>query len=122
MVHDPTLDEALPVDLSPCKSCGACCAGLRVLFHEDHVAPRGLVPRTHVAPSGIARHVVLRGTRGGRCVALEGTVGECVGCSIYERRPPPCRDFAFSGDGGVASEACDAARARHGLEPLLSRR
>lgn len=48
-----------------------------------------------------------------RCAALSGTVGQRVGCGIYEWRPSPCREFA------EGSDACDRARARHGL-PALS--
>lgn len=47
-----------------------------------------------------------------RCVALTGRVGEQVACSIYERRPSPCREFE-AGD-----YACNKARMRHGLPPL----
>jgi Fe-S-cluster containining protein len=54
-----------------------------------------------------------------RCVALDGQVGECVRCTIYEKRPSPCRDFAPSWQNGVRNERCDAARAAHGLPPLL---
>ncbi|CCK10682.1 Ferredoxin [Cronobacter sakazakii 680] len=53
-----------------------------------------------------------------RCVALQGTPGEAVRCTIYENRPSPCREFAMSGEGGVENEACNRARARYGLPPL----
>ncbi len=29
----------------------------------------------------------------GRCVALDGHVGELVTCTVYEDRPAPCREF-----------------------------
>lgn len=104
--------------MSPCLSCGACCASLRVQFHADHVTPRGIVPRSLTVPARAPRHVCMRGTDRGRCIALQGRVGEAVTCGIYDRRPPPCRDFAFSYEHGVASPECDDARARHGLPPL----
>lgn len=47
-----------------------------------------------------------------RCVALTGTVGQRVGCGIYEWRPSPCREFA------EGSDACARARNKHGMAPL----
>ena len=32
-------------------------------------------------------------TIGSRCIALQGTVGACVSCKIYEARPQACRNF-----------------------------
>jgi len=63
----------------------------------------------------------MRGTgdRTPRCVALQGEPGSCVSCGIYEQRPSPCREFAMSGENGVVNEACDRARARHGLPALF---
>ena len=55
-----------------------------------------------------------------RCVGLMGTVGEGVRCSIYEKRPSPCRDFPFHGENGLDSPDCQRARATHGLPPLPS--
>ena len=70
-------------------------------------------------PDGLAVAVTgatarLRGTDHARprCAALTGRVGEGVACGIYEWRPSPCREFA------AGSDACNAARARHGLAPL----
>lgn len=53
-----------------------------------------------------------------RCTALIGNIGEGVRCSIYEKRSSTCREFAFHGEGGVASPACQRARSLHGLPPL----
>lgn len=53
-----------------------------------------------------------------RCDALLGDVGVGVACSLYERRPSPCRDFTASWARGVAEDGCDRARLRHGLVPL----
>ena len=54
----------------------------------------------------------------GRTLALEGEIGQCVRCAIYERRPGPCRDFAPYAPLGIGDDACDRARRRHGLAPL----
>jgi uncharacterized protein len=52
------------------------------------------------------------------CDALEGTLGVQVGCAIYDKRPPPCREFAPSYEDGVPNPGCDAARKGIGLAAL----
>ena len=47
-----------------------------------------------------------------RCVALSGTVGVSVDCTIYGQRPAPCHELT------EGSYACNKARARHGLPAL----
>ena len=100
--------------MSACTTCGACCASFRVDFSvyetqsEGGSMPDGLwVPVT----DGISR---MRGTDHSRprCAALYGPVGQKATCGIYEWRPSPCREFE------EGSDACDAARRRHGLAPL----
>lgn len=53
-----------------------------------------------------------------RCVALTGTIGEQVACSIYELRPSPCREYVPSFENGERNLRCDEARLRHGLQAL----
>ncbi len=98
----------------PCLTCGACCASFRVDFSVHETEDRG-----GSVPSGLAMEVTestcrLRGTDHSppRCAALTGQVGVKAACGIYEWRPSPCREFA------EGSEACERARARHGLPPL----
>lgn len=64
--------------------------------------------------------VCMKGTnqKDPRCVALLGTVGEQVRCTIYENRPSPCREFSCNGEVTEYNEGCDKARARFGLPPL----
>lgn len=98
----------------PCLTCGACCASFRVDFsiHElDEMGGR--------VPAGLAVEVNgstcrMRGTDHvpARCAALTGRVGARPACGIYEWRPAPCREFE------AGSQACDTARARHGMAPL----
>jgi hypothetical protein len=59
--------------------------------------------------------MVMRGTdqKQPRCVALQGNIGRQVSCSIYDRRPAPCREF----DAGT--ERCISARIKHGLADYL---
>ena len=100
---------------NPCESCGACCAQFRVSFYwsESDAHPGGRVPASLTVP--VTPHLIaMRGTEGAspRCAALEGEVGRTVSCSIYARRPTPCRDF-MAGD-----ERCNSARQSLGLPPL----
>ena len=109
--------------MSPCQSCGACCASYRVSFpcYEVDDLPGGSVPAALVEE--VAPHVVcMRGTAAApvRCVALQGRVGEAVSCAIYEFRSSACRDFAPLAALGRGDEACTEARRRHGLAPLAA--
>lgn len=98
----------------PCLSCGACCAAYRVDFSSHELDERG-----GGVPAGLAVDVTdgtcrMRGTdhASPRCAALRGKVGERASCGIYEWRPNPCRELE------PGSDACERARARHGLPPL----
>ena len=76
-------------DPSPCTDCGACCATYRVSFYwaeADDATPNGV-------PVAMTRKLtphlrVMRGTEGKRprCVALMGTIGDAVRCTIHPRR------------------------------------
>jgi Fe-S-cluster containining protein len=106
---------------SACTRCGACCAAFRVDFHRADLASgdnAGVPVALTVALTGSL--VRLRGTDAAppRCVALDGEVGQAVRCTIYQRRPGPCRDFAPYAALGIGDDACDRARRRHGLAPL----
>ena len=110
-------------DLSPCQQCGACCASYRVSFYAGEMdeMPGGIVP------SGLVEQInsvmaCMRGTerQPPRCVALHGTIGVSVACSIYEFRSSTCRDFSPYAELGQGDDACTEARRRHGLPPLES--
>lgn len=108
-----------PAD-NPCLRCGACCASFRVDFAREEWEDEG-----GCVPSGLAVEVNhhtcrMRGTDHAlpRCAALVGRVGEQAWCGIYEWRPSPCREFGARAPLGIGDEACDRARARHGLPPL----
>ena len=106
---------------TPCTSCGACCAGLRVSFYwgEADDAPAGWVPvalTTQVTPQRRAMAGTDRVPP--RCVALAGEIGVQVSCRIYAQRPSPCREFNWHGEGGAANARCNQQRARHGLPAL----
>lgn len=105
---------------NPCIHCGACCASFRVDFALEELQSEG-----GCVPDGLAvelNHSLAR-MRGSdhaqpRCAALVGTVGQQIGCGIYEWRPSPCREFGLRAPMGIGDDACDRARSRHGLPPL----
>ncbi|MEW9900713.1 YkgJ family cysteine cluster protein [Chitinivorax sp. PXF-14] len=105
---------------NPCLSCGACCAAFRVTFHHSELESEGGAVPDGLAVEETATLCRMRGTDYARprCAALTGTIGEQVGCGIYFERPSPCREFAPMAELGLFSEACNRARARHGLPPL----
>ncbi|WP_171161568.1 YkgJ family cysteine cluster protein [Usitatibacter palustris] len=92
-----------------CTSCGACCASYRVSFYWSDGAslPESMVEKITPVMACMAGS----NSASPRCVALQGAVGERVRCSVYEQRPPVCRDVV-PGD-----ERCLEARRRHGLTP-----
>ncbi|TRW48487.1 YkgJ family cysteine cluster protein [Aliidiomarina halalkaliphila] len=105
---------------NPCVTCGACCASFRVSFYwaEGDDAPAGFVPH-ELTEQVNSFYRCMQGTNSPtpRCVALSGTIGESVGCSIYGDRPTPCREFDASLDG--SNPRCDQARAKFGMLPLI---
>jgi Fe-S-cluster containining protein len=102
----------MPVDPSICQSCGACCAHYRVSFYWQEAEQRGLDAAALVQVSPF--QVCFSGTerKPARCVNLDGKIGGCVLCRIYDRRPTPCRSVE------IGDEKCLQARATHGLGPL----
>ena len=46
----------------------------------------------------------------GRCIALNGPLGQQVACSIYAERPGPCRELE------AGSDACHRARRQQGID------
>ena len=112
--------------IHPCLRCGACCAFFRVSFHWSEGADAQAnaahgVPLKHLRD----RSAILRDMRGTtdrppRCSALAGIIGGACHCSIYDRRPSPCRELQASFENGVPSPGCDRARAAHGLPPLTA--
>jgi uncharacterized protein len=105
---------------NPCTRCGACCAAFRVDFARDELQSEGGTVPDGLAVDVTGRTVRLRGTdhASPRCAALSGTVGLRVRCGIHEWRPSPCREFGLRAPMGIGDDACDRARARHGLPPL----
>ena len=105
-----------------CRQCGACCCnspenraeGFTEYIEVDERAPLlkkpALVRRLVVYSDEGTPHLRLHPD--GRCVALRGSIGQQVRCTIYAERPSPCREF------DIEHAACNRARQRHGLPPL----
>ena len=97
---------------NPCRQCGACCATFRVSFYwgesENLGLPDALTEKVN------AWYCCMAGTNRSspRCAALEGEIGAEAECTVYERRPSPCRELQPGDD------KCNRARARHGLGPI----
>jgi uncharacterized protein len=102
--------HATPRDL--CRQCGACCASFRVSFYWSEAPQLGL-PDSCIERVN-AHLVCMAGTERlpPRCCALQGEIGERVGCLVYAARPSPCHEV-LPGDA-----KCIQARVRHGLGPL----
>lgn len=100
-----------------CQSCGACCASFRVSFYwaETDAHPLGSVP-SHLTRKINETYVCMQGTEQVpvRCIALQGEVGQSVGCQIYDLRSSTCREF----DAG--SDICNQARQKIGLAPIVA--
>jgi Fe-S-cluster containining protein len=101
-----------------CMTCGACCALFRVVFaaSETDDQPGGVVPVGLTIDLGLNRRA-MRGTEGRpkRCIALVGTVGGQVFCSVYCQRPSACRHFLASWEAVGHNPSCLRARAVYGL-------
>lgn len=106
----PTVPNAAGTNV--CLTCGACCAFFRVSFYWSEAMARGLPEELTEKVNDFIACMAGTGSVPARCVALDGTVGEKVSCSIYSRRPAPCHSVQ-AGD-----EKCNRARERHGLPPL----
>lgn len=102
-------------DDSPCTACGACCAYFRVSFYWAEAEHNGLDPALVEPLTPV--YSCMAGTNAAtpRCVALSGTIGEAVACTVYPQRTSPCRELQPGDD------KCNRARAKHGLPPLKAR-
>ena len=95
-----------------CIKCGACCAAYRVSFYWAEVETTGL-DETFTEQLN-AWYSCMRGTNSAspHCIALQGQVGERVGCAIYEQRLSPCREVQ------IGDEKCRHARTKYALGEL----
>ncbi len=101
-----------------CMVCGACCAFLLCVA----VKPTDKTSDVHfwkIINKNKDGEIVVdqfmrRDSETAACVALDGKIGEGVGCNIYEERPQVCREFE------AGSDKCHALRRAYGIEPPLT--
>ncbi len=106
---------------NPCLSCGACCAFYRATFYwaeTDLANPDGVPSEMTVKINDFM--VAMKGTEKHppRCIALSGTIGVSVACTIYERRSSVCRNFLPAWQDSAFVTRCAQARLAHGLVAL----
>lgn len=99
-----------------CLTCGACCNALLCVGvrPSDNVDPEHYWDITDESGELVVDRYLRRNGETLACIALEGTIGERVACTIYETRPAMCHHF----DAG--SDRCHAIRRAYGIEPFLS--
>ncbi len=84
-----------------CLTCGACCSSainkvvvFKVEFDETKFSHGKHIEKFTVLEGEDHK---MKFTADGKCIALDGKVGECVSCTIYENRPFVCRTFEVGG-------------------------
>jgi Fe-S-cluster containining protein len=104
-----------------CQRCGACCVNPPENVREGYTAyvevesgaallrRRDLAKKLVVLDSAGVPH--LRLAAGGRCLALAGSVGRSVRCTVYHFRPAACRRVE------AGSDLCLRHRRGAGLDP-----
>ena len=100
--------------IHPCLKCGVCCQNYRVEFSIYELQSMGGTVPDHLAHEVNGNRARMNGTERHpvRCVDLGDLGNDCIGCTIYEQRSRPCRDFPF------ASYGCHDTRAKFDLPPL----
>ena len=92
-------DEDLLID--PCVDCGLCCQHFRISFYQGELASLGGWVPDELTIQLNSTFAVMKETESGfkPCIAL------CdKRCSIYSKRPSPCRDFPSMIDGEANPE------------------
>lgn len=97
------------MDSSPCCRCGACCVSFRITLPRSELdSMGGQVPAALTEPyTPTTACMREESDTPGRCIALSGTVGSQVHCTIYARRPAACSEFAPLAALGIGDDACD---------------
>jgi Fe-S-cluster containining protein len=92
-INDATTEAPLAVS---CANCQACCCRLEVMIISDTG-----VPDYHIATDHWGSQTMLR-LADGWCSALDR---ETFRCTIYDRRPWVCREFAMGSDECLTERA-----------------
>jgi Fe-S-cluster containining protein len=85
--------KSLPAAKITCSNCAACCCRLEVLLITDTGVPDALVAVDKWGGS------TMRRLEDGWCAALDRNT---MLCTIYEKRPLICREFAMGSDDCIA--------------------
>ena len=106
----------IDIDDYDCQRCGACCVSdfesvdyVHVsleeaeAFWEQDLGNLLYEERTYGSPA-LSLRTASDSCGNCRCIALAGTVGKSVSCSVYEIRPKVCRSFE------PGTDVCDYAR------------
>lgn len=103
-----------------CLTCGVCCAAMLCVGvrpgEEKRISAEDYWDITAQGENGeiLVDRYLRRNAETLACSALDGALGERVGCRIYEQRPSMCRHFE------AGSDKCHALRRAYGLEPFLT--
>ena len=112
---------------NPCVQCGACCAFFRVSFYWQEVSTsnhEGVPLEFTDKVSDFLQCMKGTDQPQSRCIALQGKIGEKVGCAIYDQRSSTCRDFGLHSENGQLTVdgfnliRCNQARKAWNLPPL----
>jgi len=102
-----------------CVECGVCCSfALVVPFRSDEpndVANYWEIFADDTPDKPVIDQMLPRNMGTGSCVNLSGSLGEKVGCTIYDTRPFVCREFE------AGSDRCHEYRRIYGIEPQLDK-
>jgi len=86
-----------------------CCQHFRVSFYHGEIEGNGAGTVPAELTTKINAHLAcMKGTEkgGAPCVALRHTQEEGWRCSIYEKRPSPCREFNILNEDGTPNPDC----------------
>lgn len=110
-----SVDKETPVP--ECTTCGICCF-LPLIVPVTKAESERLTSYCDILLDGADEDIVvdrvLARSDDGRCRNLKGTLGENIGCSVYEDRPQVCRDFE------AGSDRCHEYRRMFDLENQLT--
>ena len=102
---ETAMPPATETPIPDCVTCGGCCAWSEtwpVLIgdRDGEGIPEDLIDVENQRMQSY----------GNRCTALDGKLGDRVGCSVYHHRPLVCREFA------AGSDDCHMVRRELGLD------
>lgn len=110
---------------TPCVICGACCRYFKIEFDykKNKQVPMNFYNKKtllwqfmNLEYRNIAAMKGAESFNKGKCIALDGELGEKALCTIYENRPDHCRAFPVWEKNGEQNKRCIKARVEKGLK------